>query len=296
MATVASDVFPRVPRLNSADTAWAGVPFEVRQVPDPDDELGSFARRDECGLLVLLDGHVEFALRSATGDRRCIANAGAVYLLADEAQPFVRVSGRGTAIAVRFPPEWLRKHAAKGGGDALDLATTPFESDETVLSLTQAMCSEVSRNAPSGSLFAESISLALLSCVTRASSRRAGMPRGNLSDDQRQALRSYIAEQLGSELSLAELASVVGLGPRHFSTLFRRAFAVTPHQFVMQQRLAEGARLLQMPHADIAAIAARLGFCSQSHFTAAFRSANGVTPRRFMVASRARATVLDSHV
>lgn len=56
----------------------------------------------------------------------------------------------------------------------------------------------------------------------------------------------------------------------------------------MQQRLAEGARLLTRQRMEIAEVAVQVGFCSQSHFTAAFRQAYGVTPRRYLLDTLAR--------
>ena len=42
---------------------------------------------------------------------------------------------------------------------------------------------------------------------------------------------------------------------------------------------------------DVAGVAFRMGFCSQSHFTAAFRRAFGVSPARYAGEKRARAAV-----
>jgi AraC family transcriptional regulator len=292
MVTVASAGMPRslgaLPRrgpiLNSADTAWAGLPFAVYEVGSA-EELGEAWSLDrDCGLLVIIEGRLELLLRSAAGDRRCVASPGSVdLLLGEQPRQVLRLSGEGKAVAVRFPQAWLRRLAAEVGPIDFAAPETPFVPDDTVLELTRAMCSEVSRNAPAGRLFAESVSLALLSYVAHGANPKPGAARGSLSPEQCRRLRGHIIEHLGEALSLSELAGVVGLGSRHFSTLFRRAFSLTPHQYVMRERLAEGARLLSVSPADIAAIAVRVGFCSQSHFTAAFRAAYGVTPRRYIL-------------
>ena len=77
-----------------------------------------------------------------------------------------------------------------------------------------------------------------------------------------------------------DLASLVGRRPRHFSTLFRQAFGVPPHRYVLRLRLAEGARLLASGDCDVSGIAFAW-FCSQSHFASAFRRAFGVPPSRY---------------
>jgi len=105
--------------------------------------------------------------------------------------------------------------------------------------------------------------------------------RGGLSDEQCRRIRSYIRDRLQQELSLIELSSLVGLRPRQFSTLFRRAFGTTAHRYIVTQRVSEAARMLRSGEDNLAAIALRIGFCSQSHFTAAFRNAFGVTPGRY---------------
>jgi AraC family transcriptional regulator len=81
-----------------------------------------------------------------------------------------------------------------------------------------------------------------------------------------------VRERLGEDIRLAELAALIGISPRHFSLLFRRAFGMPPYRYVLSQRLAEGARRLAAGPVDLAQLSADLGFCSQSHFSAAFRS------------------------
>jgi AraC family transcriptional regulator len=105
-------------------------------------------------------------------------------------------------------------------------------------------------------------------------------------------IRNYVLDRLNEDLTLSELSNLVGLHPRHFSTLFRRAFGKTPHRYVIDQRLAEGARLLANGGQDIADIAFRVGFSSQSHFAAAFRQAFGQTPRKYAAERRTLSAVL----
>src|SRR5262249_6094069 len=145
--------------------------------------------------------------------------------------------------------------------------------------------------ARTGRLYAESLSLALLSYAVEripVSRLRVG---GALSEAQRRKLARLIRERLGEDLSLGDLASFVGLGPRQFSRLFREAFGVTPHRYVLEQRLEAGARQLANGSLDIAEIALSLGFSSQSHFAAAFRKRFAQTPRRYATEHRRRRTI-----
>ena len=149
------------------------------------------------------------------------------------------------------------------------------------------MRDEVARGAPTGRLYADSLSLALLSYVVEREPRCGALVRGSLSKGECLQLENYIRERLGDDLSLAELAAHVGRRPRHFSTLFRQAFGAPPYRYVLRQRLSEGARLLANGDRGLAAIAVRLGFTSQSHFASAFRAVFGVDPLHYAPETRA---------
>ena len=80
-------------------------------------------------------------------------------------------------------------------------------------------------------------------------------PHGGLSDAQCRLLRSHVRDRLNEDLGLIELASLVGLRPRHFFTLFQRAFGTTPHRYILRQRLDRGARMLAQGERDVESIA-----------------------------------------
>lgn len=291
MMTVAGKTLPLTfdaqnhtgPLLSSATTAWAGLPFELHRVGAAENVGEVGPPEGEYGLFVMMEGAAEFVVSDSTGDTQYEAKAGATVFVTSQQRGYLRkLYGNGTAVAVRITPEWYRRLAL---GDApLGFGWLPsLAPDETVHRLVDTMCNEVARNATTGPVFAEALSMALLSYVTRRVPPASEVVRGHLSSAQCQKLRTYIRENLPGELSLMELAALVGLGPRYFSTLFRRAFGATPHKYVMQQRLAEGARLLTTKGMEISDVAVQVGFCSQSHFTAAFRQAYGVTPRRYLL-------------
>ena len=64
---------------------------------------------------------------------------------------------------------------------------------------------------------------------------------------------------------------------------FARAVGVTPHAYLLQQRVRLARRLLSAGRRPIEA-AAEAGFADQSHLTRAFRRQLGVTPARYRAA------------
>jgi AraC family transcriptional regulator len=156
-----------------------------------------------------------------------------------------------------------------------------LNADPTMHWLASAMRREAEGGAKTGRLHAESLSLALLSYVIDCMPASRLRVSGAFSDAQCRKLAQHIRERLGEDLSLVDLATFTGIGPRHFSRLFRKAFGVTPHRYILNQRLDEGARRLSNSSLDIAEIALSLGFASQSHFATAFHKRFAQSPRRY---------------
>jgi AraC family transcriptional regulator len=83
------------------------------------------------------------------------------------------------------------------------------------------------------------------------------------------------------EIGIAELAALVNLSPFHFCRMFRKSFGVSPHRYLMQQRVNAAKKLLAQQGLEIAHVAASVGYATQSHFTAVFKRLTGMTPRHF---------------
>lgn len=277
------------PSVSSASTSWLGLPFELHRMrPAPlrgPIEAGPIA--GDFGLLVILDGEVELLTRDGHRLHHSSGRAGSVMVLSGDAlQRFEQLKGAARAAAINVSPAWLERMELTGRWQR-----KTFAEDPTVLGFAHTIRDELASGAGSGAVFADSISLALLSHVSERHGFGAGArsrSRGQLSGAQRERLRELIRANLGTELSLTRLSSEVGISPRHFVTLFRRAFGTSPHRYVLEQRLAAGQRLIEAGERDLAAIALAVGFSSQSHFTTAFRCSRGITPARYARATATR--------
>jgi len=94
-------------------------------------------------------------------------------------------------------------------------------------------------------------------------------------------LREYIHDNLAEPLRLEHLAALAGMSTHHLLIAFRRAFGVTPWQYVIAQRLRCAQRLLTQTRKDLTTIALDAGFSSHSHFTSVFQRRMGCSPREF---------------
>jgi AraC family transcriptional regulator len=272
------------PLVCSAATPWAGVQFEVHRVGEVHEIGESGPLSGEYGLMIVARGEYDTTVRSSQGDHCFHSRAGAIRVLSGDERPHVlSMRGRAEVVAIHLTPDWLRYlpvDITKLGRHA------PLSGGRTICSLVSAVREEVTTGCGSGRLYAESLSLSLLSYAFSRLPAPEQVERTGLSASEQEKLRRYIHEHLDRNIGLGCLAAVIGLGPRRFSARFREAFGITPHRYVTELRVREGARLLATGRYDIAEIALRVGFCSQSHFTTAFRRAYGLTPSRYASGKR----------
>ena len=152
--------------------------------------------------------------------------------------------------------------------------------------LFDALADELNRGDP----FAEEAadSLARLILVRLARQRLAAASRRlPLSPAQLQRLRDFVQAHLESRLLVTDLAAVVGLPPNRFAQAFVVQTGLSPHQFVLQQRLDRAQAMLLRGTERLADVAAACGFASQQHLTASMRRRLGITPGRLRGAQRA---------
>jgi AraC-like DNA-binding protein len=84
------------------------------------------------------------------------------------------------------------------------------------------------------------------------------------------------------------LAKAAGLSPYHFLRTFVRITGVTPHQFVLRQRLRDAATRISLEPDRLVDIALDSGFHELSTFNHAFRAEFGTSPTAYRTAARQR--------
>lgn len=81
-----------------------------------------------------------------------------------------------------------------------------------------------------------------------------------------------------ADVSLDALASDAGLSRFHFCRAFKESTGLSPHAWLRQYRLEQAMNMLRNTDVSIVAVAAELGYASQTAFAAAFRRLTGETP------------------
>ncbi|MBV9386508.1 MAG: helix-turn-helix transcriptional regulator [Chroococcidiopsidaceae cyanobacterium CP_BM_ER_R8_30] len=101
-----------------------------------------------------------------------------------------------------------------------------------------------------------------------------------LTHTQLQRTIGYIHTHLDRELSLEQIAAVINISPTYFASLFKCTTRISPHQYVIRQRVKRARVMLSKTDLTIADIALQVGFSSQSHLTQQFKRITGITPNQ----------------
>ena len=96
----------------------------------------------------------------------------------------------------------------------------------------------------------------------------------------RHALR-YIEAHYAEPITNEEIASSVGLHPYYLSHLVKAECGVSLHRYLLNYRLAVGARMLEGGEDNVENISAQCGFTYCSHFINAFRTLYGMSPKQY---------------
>jgi AraC-like DNA-binding protein len=102
-------------------------------------------------------------------------------------------------------------------------------------------------------------------------------PRSPLVQARVALARSEIDRHYYSQLSCEMLAGIAGMSRFHFIRTFKAAFSVAPYHYLMQVRIHHAKLLLSTTQQPLDAVAAAVGFDTQSSMCKAFRSIEGVT-------------------
>ena len=156
--------------------------------------------------------------------------------------------------------------------------------DGHIAALMRLIAAEVRLGSPHGSLYATSLSLGLAAYLLSEKGDSGGIrmrERGRLTASQKSRVLDVVQQRLAVDIALDDLAAAAGVSRFHFLRLFKNSLGITPHRFVMDQRLAAARKLLADTDQRLADVAASTGFSSQSHLCTTMRRRLGVTPKQW---------------
>lgn len=92
---------------------------------------------------------------------------------------------------------------------------------------------------------------------------------------------TYINEHFKEDISVEDLASHAGLSQYHFIRTFKKETGFTPHEYLINTRIATAKYLLKNSRLPVKDICFASGFSSESIFCGAFKRHQGMTPMQY---------------
>jgi len=102
-----------------------------------------------------------------------------------------------------------------------------------------------------------------------------------LSERQLNLVIEYVEARLGQDISVEEIAKVLGLSRFHFSRQFKASTSQSPYQFLLGRRIQRSAEFLSGTDMPLGEIAAACGFNSIAQFSEAFARVHGIRPHAY---------------
>ena len=168
-------------------------------------------------------------------------------------------------------------------GDA-ELAACLDVRGEPIKAGLRRLAREVETPGFASDLLVEGLGLTVMAEIgryLRHARERTSANRGGLAPWQMRRIADAIESQLGSPPSLADLAGLCGISPRHLMRAFKISTGRTVMEHAEDVRLRRAVQLLSNTDQTLGDIARQLGFAAQSGFANAFRRATGEPPSAF---------------
>lgn len=99
--------------------------------------------------------------------------------------------------------------------------------------------------------------------------------------------RRLLDRDYDTPITIEQLSREAALSPYHFIRLFRRIYRQTPHQYLVQQRIARAKELLRTTDLPITEICSAVGFESLGSFSTLFRNVAGISPSAYRLSAQA---------
>lgn len=202
---------------------------------------------------------------------------------------FVRWEGNENCLKIQLPEPFLKRVAEETlskDGDRLTVVPTFQSRNQQLEAISTLLMAEAQQRQASGRLYLDSLANVLAVQLLRnygTTSTQLPTYEGGLPTYQLNQVLDYIEAGLAGEIKLADLAGLLGMSPFHFGRMFKQSMGISPHQYVIQQRIERAKYLLKHSDQTIIDIALECGFNSHSHLSKQFRKVMGVAPRNFRI-------------
>lgn len=277
------EAFSEPPVLSSSSTLWSGISLEQHYyLPGETLEhtLKCFAICINLGQTFQVERIIDRHLQTG------LMFTGAVGLCPMHTSQALRWHRDINILSLHLEPQLLTCNAVELlDTDQFDLLPHLITQDALIHQIGVGLKAQLQTNGSNSRLYAESAATFLAVHLLQNYSTRKYSIReyaGGLPLPQLKQAVDYIQAHLKQEISLNAIAHHLGISRYYFCRLFKQSTGLSPHQYVIQQRVERAKQLLLQGEMSIADVAQACGFSHQSHLTRHFKRLTGVTPKTLL--------------
>ena len=93
--------------------------------------------------------------------------------------------------------------------------------------------------------------------------------------------RQLLDQSYHTPITIDDLSDEVALSPYYLIRAFKHVYKQTPHQYLVERRIAKAKELLRNSDLSITEICMEIGYESLGSFSALFRKATGISPSAY---------------
>ena len=200
---------------------------------------------------------------------------------------FVRWEGDENCLQIQLPEAFLKRVAEETlgkNGDYLNLVPTFQCRNKQLEAIATLLMAEIQQGQSSSLLYLDSLANVLAVQLLRnygKNSVQLASYEGGLPIYQLNQVLDYIDAKLAEKIKLADLANLLNMSQFHFGRMFKQSMGISPHKYVIQQRIERAKNLLTQNDLAVIDIALDCGFNSHSNFSKQFLKVMGMTPKTF---------------
>jgi len=227
---------------------------------------------------------VQVSCRRGGQSHQGMAVHGDIDIIPADTPSLWEIKEKDTALVLSLSPELLQAVAEEFD---FDLDRTEIKNrfqvrDTQLENIGWALKAEMESGYPCGNLYIDSLAVSVATRLLRCHSSASIEPEkqnGRLAGRRLKEVLSYIEDNLSQDISLNDIAAVVGLSASHFKSLFRQSVGLPVHQYLIRRRVERAKQMLGENEMSISQIALEVGFAHQSHLAHHMRRLLGVSPK-----------------
>ncbi|MEM7761837.1 MAG: AraC family transcriptional regulator [Cyanobacteria bacterium P01_A01_bin.40] len=273
---------PRLPLITSENEPWNGIYLQHDRQPAFEITEHSHSQHT---LIIGLENELQAEWSIDGRFKELQYNQGDIFIVPAHATHRAYWKRESESLMLAIEPDCLVDVAVDSiNSDRLEIIPQFATNDLRLSQIARWLLTELREKQAGSNLYSESLIAMLMIHLLRnytTKEPKFADYKGGLARHKLRIAIAFINDNLDRGFKLAEIASLLEMSPYHFGRMFKQSVGMTPHQYLVQQRLTKAKELLRCSSIAIADIGHMVGYKNSSHFSKVFHQHLKLTPKAY---------------